>query len=338
MNRKQRRGAGKAGAAKPTALAPRSVADLLLPAASGAGFAPTAADLPAADPLTAALARLKRDEAEAEAIAAAEKLAQASNDAGAWLKLGSLRAKAGQKSAAIEAFRRCLAIAPEMDEVRHMIAALSGEAAPARASDAYVANVFDAMAERFDDTLVTFLDYRAPEILAGLAERRLGQRRMLDIVDLGCGTGLMAPHLRPRARRLVGIDLSAEMLRRAEARGGYDSLQQAEIGAWLDAHPTAFDLAVAADVFCYFGELAPILTATRGALRPGGRLLFTVEAKAGENWTLGTTGRYQHAESFVRGAAAQAGLTLTDLDEVRLRIEHGAAVEGFAVALIKDPD
>lgn len=336
MNRKQRRSTAKMGGGKPVPKAPPSVADLLLPPSAPVALRIAPGDLPPQDPVAAAFVRLKREEAEAAELAAAEQRAKAApTDPGAWLKLGMLLAKAGRRAAALEAYRHCLAIAPEREEVRHMIAALSGGSAPARASDAYVANVFDAMAERFDETLVTFLDYRAPEILAGLVERQFGERRSLDIVDLGCGTGLMAPHLRPRARRLVGIDLSGEMLKRAAARGGYDDLHQAEIGAWLEANPAAFDLAVAADVFCYFGELEAVMTAARKSLRPGGRLLFTVERKSGEGWKLGTSGRYQHAEGYIRDAAQRAGFTIADIDAVKLRTEHGAPVEGYAVGLLK---
>lgn len=335
MNRKERRGARRtAGNGRPGLAPPRSVADLLLPPAMPAALPAAPALLPASDAVAAAFAGLKRDDAQAAAIAAAEQRAKAApQDAGAWLKLGTLLAKAGRNASALEAFHRCLSIAPERDEVRHLIAALGGGVAPARASDAYVANVFDGMAERFDDTLVTFLDYRAPVILADLAQRRLGDRRMLDIVDLGCGTGLMAPHLRPRARQLVGIDLSGEMLRRAALRGGYDALHQAEIGAWLGAHPAAFDLAVAADVLCYFGELDAVLAAVAGALKPGGLVLFTVERKSGEGWSLAASGRYAHAESYIRRAAQGAGFGIRDLDAVALRTENGAAVEGYAVAL-----
>jgi predicted TPR repeat methyltransferase len=295
------------------------------------GVAPGA--LPPSDPVAAAFARLKREEAEAAAIAAAERAAAAApGDPGAWLKLGTLLSKAGRQPAALDAFRRCLALTPERAEVRHLIAALGGEAAPTRASDAYVANVFDAMAERFDETLVTFLDYRAPEILAALMARRLGERRNLEIVDLGCGTGLMARHLRSRARRLVGIDLSAEMLKRAAGRG-YDALHQAEIGTWLATQPGSFDLAVAADVLCYFGELDSVLASVRRALKPSGQLLFTVERRNGDGWSLGASGRYLHSESYIRSAAQSAGFTLTDLDPDTLRTEHGTAVEGYAVAL-----
>ena len=51
-------------------------------------------------------------------------------------------------------------------------------------------------------------------------EREFGNRSgSWDVLDAGCGTGLCGPGLRGRAGRLVGVDLSPEMLKRAAGRG-----------------------------------------------------------------------------------------------------------------------
>ncbi len=54
-----------------------------------------------------------------------------------------------------------------------------------------------------------------------------------DVVDLGCGNGVMASALRARAvgRGVVGVDASPAMLERAR-EAGYDVLQQADIADW----------------------------------------------------------------------------------------------------------
>ena len=98
---------------------------------------------------------------------------------------------------------------------RHMLAACTGEAIPERASDGYVRDVFDAFAGSFDQVLDQ-LGYRGPGLIADLLDRALPlPDASLVVADAGCGTGLCADFLRPRARRLVGVDLSAGMLARA---------------------------------------------------------------------------------------------------------------------------
>jgi predicted TPR repeat methyltransferase len=215
---------------------------------------------------------------------------------------------------------------------RHIGAAIAGEEADARAPDDYVRQTFDLFAEEFDRKLAE-LDYRAPSLLAGLLaeeERRSG----LDVLDAGCGTGLCAASLRPYARRLVGVDLSDGMLDRARARGLYDELKAAELVGFLAERPGAFDLVIAADVFCYFGVLDEAFAAARAALRPGGRLAFTVEELEpadGRPHRVATHGRYAHAEAYIRAAVAGAGLAIRRCDHDRLRYESGEPVMGLVV-------
>lgn len=54
------------------------------------------------------------------------------------------------------------------------------------------------------------------------------------VVDLGCGSGTVAPALRARfaGRRILGIDASPAMLAEAARTGRYDTLAQADIDGW----------------------------------------------------------------------------------------------------------
>jgi SAM-dependent methyltransferase len=52
-------------------------------------------------------------------------------------------------------------------------------------------------------------------------------------VDLGCGTGLMGPLLRPHCGQLCGVDLSAGMVGKARQRGCYDELAVGELVQYL---------------------------------------------------------------------------------------------------------
>ena len=53
--------------------------------------------------------------------------------------------------------------------------------------------------------------------------------RFADVADLGCGTGLFGERIRARADRLEGFDLSANMLAKAQEKGLYDHLAQADL-------------------------------------------------------------------------------------------------------------
>ena len=236
----------------------------------------------------------------------------------------------GKADEAIRWYRHYLARHPDEPETLHMIAALGGAPAPSRASDAYVREVFDNFADEFDKQLLEYLDYRAPKLLAEIFRDSAPVRATdLDILDAGCGTGLSGLEFHACARTLTGIDLSGEMLKRARERGIYDALEEAEIGAYLRAHPDAYDLIVAADVFCYLGDLGEVLAAAAGALRPGGRLVLSVEAGEGDGYALTPSGRYVHARAYLRAAAAAAGLREILGRSDRLRNEYGVPVAGY---------
>ncbi|NNM73365.1 tetratricopeptide repeat protein [Enterovirga aerilata] len=232
--------------------------------------------------------------------------------------------------------RDWLADEPDNPMGRHLLAAFSGEEVPERASDGYVETLFDDFAASFDHKLAS-LGYRAPELVAGLvAEAYADRRAELDILDAGCGTGLCAPHLRPFASRLTGVDLSRGMLEKAAARGGYDELRQAELTEYLRGRTGAHDVIVSADTLCYFGALGPALAAAAGALRPGGRLIFSVEEELGpEGFRLHPHGRYCHREDYVRAALHEAGFGVASLHREQLRMERGEPVTGLVVAAVR---
>jgi predicted TPR repeat methyltransferase len=309
----------------------------------------------------------RHDEAE-EAIMA--RLSLVPEDPGAQIDLGYLLFKKGRADEALAAFQRVLKVDPrnvdahrnmwvvyyrskrfeeaeqalrkwrEYDPenafAEHMLAAFSNET-PARASDGYVQQVFERMAPGFDEQLAS-LGYRAPDLVSAALTAVVGPAaRALDILDAGCGTGLCGPLLRGHARRLAGVDLSRHMLTQAEGRGCYDSLAEAELTAFLGEHPGAWNAIVSADTLCYFGDLAPVLSAAATALTPLGWLVFTVERleEPGADYQLHRHGRYSHAETYVRRMLMQANLELRGLGFEPLRLEGGVPVAGLVVTASK---
>jgi predicted TPR repeat methyltransferase len=244
----------------------------------------------------------------------------------------------GEPQKAVEIFEGWLAEAPANPVPRHMLAACSGQGVPLRASDAYVETIFDEFAASFDAKLAK-LSYQAPAIVGALlADSGLAADKALDVLDMGCGTGLCGSYLAPFARRLVGVDLSGGMLTGARDKQVYDELEKAELTAYLQGHQASFDVIVSADTLVYFGDLAPVAAAAAAALRPGGLLIFTVEAwvgaAPGDDFSIGTHGRYSHARPYVERVLAEAGLR-PQIVRAELRMESGAPVQGLAVRATK---
>lgn len=264
------------------------------------------------------------DEAEA---GFARIVAEAAGDAQAWAWLGRARLRLGAVAGARDAFERARALDPDDAVIAHFHASLSGDL-PAVVEGEYIQRLFDDFADRFELTLVDRLGYSVPAALAALL-REQGADAARSVLDLGCGTGLMGVELARPGRVIDGVDLSPRMLGHARAKGVYRDLQAAEAGDFLRASDRRWDLVVAADVFVYVAELAPIFDAVRARLADGGWFAFSVEASEGQRVELPpATGRYRHAPDAVAQALADAGFTHVVRRPLVSRQEMGRPVHG----------
>lgn len=255
------------------------------------------------------------------------------------LALAHARREAGDLIGAADAARTALSGAdPSLaEQARFLLAALGEAAAPARAPAAYVRDLFDQFAPRFEAELTGRLGYRTPALLAALLEEAgAAPRRALHVLDLGCGTGLSGLALAPFARRLEGLDLSPRMLAEARRRPLYDALHEGDLLEFLPARPGAFTLIAAADVLNYLGCLAPALAAMATALAPGGLAAFSVEAGEGAPFALAEAMRYRHDPAHVADLARSAGFAILAQREAPLRMERGRPVQG-ALFILRRP-
>jgi len=237
----------------------------------------------------------------------------------------------------IRAYKQWLAVDPNQPLAIQMLESLKvggklGGGKLARAPDAVIRAQFDQSAPRFESRLKK-LQYRVPELVDTALQQHLGAGNAnLAVLDGGCGTGWCAPSLKRYASRLVGVDLSGEMLRLANETGLYDELIEQELTAFLKTQSGRFDLALYADTLCYFGDLGEVITATANALRAEGMLVFSVEQQAtGSGYELHPNGRYTHARSHVEKVLKKGGFSIVACTEEVLRLELGRDVAGMMV-------
>ena len=227
------------------------------------------------------------------------------------------------------------------DPVRqHLATAILGESIPTKAPEEYVEALFDSYAPKFDESLAK-LHYCGPQLIAdAIAEFELPSMGGGNILDVGCGTGLVGESLRCVAQHLVGVDLSQEMLQIAAGRNLYDEICHAEMNAFMRSRPSQFNIVVAADVLSYCGDLNEFSAAVEATLCPGGRLIVTLEAlEEGsdiQGYRLNLSGRFSHQENYLKECFARHGLTVLTVSRVPMRHNLGRPVPSLLATAEKE--
>jgi predicted TPR repeat methyltransferase len=159
------------------------------------------------------------------------------------------------------------------------------------------------------------------------------------VLDLGCGTGLVAVALSDLPLGpWVGVDLAPRMLERAATKRLYAGLHEADIIDFLAGNTQHWGLILAADVLCYLGALEPLFAAAYPRLQPGALFICSAEELVGPyfgngDWVLGRQGRYAHAGDYIARAAHAAGFAVRAFDAEVQRQDAGAPVPGFMIVL-----
>ena len=124
-------------------------------------------------------------------------------------------------------------------------------------------------AELYDSTFAASLGYIYPLGIASVLSEQ--QRPQGAILDIGCGTGLVATAIRKVDPSAVidGVDISPDMLGKARSKGEYRDLVAADLTADCSHIATDYAAIVSAGTFT-FGHLGPELIPDMVSLcRPG---------------------------------------------------------------------
>lgn len=237
----------------------------------------------------------------------------------------------GRQEEAVCLLERVQAANPDNETVTFLLASARGQTTPTQ-PDSYVQGLFDGYASHFDTHLVGTLKYGVPRRIAEIIHARDGMTLRKDILDLGCGTGLVGVYLGANSGTMIGVDLSPKMLDKARQHKIYTDLRQANLVDTLrESTPNSFDYVIAADVFIYVGDLHEVIPACQRVLRPGGMLIFSCEGAedAEGDLILRRSQRYAHSQKSVQALCAQAGFANCTYETIDVRMENNVPIPGF---------
>ncbi len=240
----------------------------------------------------------------------------------------------GNTPTAVALYRDILATDPDDHlGVSLRLARLTGEPLQ-KAPNAYVAALFDQVADRFDAILVDELGYAVPLLIAdALQELKLTPSERW--LDLGCGTGLCAMALEDQTTDRTGVDLAPTMVEIAEELGLYDHLYVGELVAFLqsDSVQGPYNLITAADVLPYIGDLDPLFQALSDVTQAGSTLAFSTERLEGDAWDfqVGPHKRFAHSKGCINRTLAKHGWEPLRRDAITVRLEQDEPVFGELV-------
>ncbi|WP_018688010.1 methyltransferase domain-containing protein [Ahrensia kielensis] len=252
--------------------------------------------------------------------------------------------KEGQPEKAADLYAKCLSMDPsDMCGASVRLASLGLGEAPLKAPDAYVATLFDQHADDFDDILTGQLQYAVPmQVAEYLAANAPGPyQRMLD---LGCGTGLSGMMLLDMCVHATGVDLSENMIDKADERACYDELFVNEAVHYLQEWSKSeapehqpFDLLVATDVLPYIGALEDLFDGLKSNAAPNAKLVFSAETlpydmMEGKDWHITPNQRFAHSKTYLQAMCERAGFSEVELfQDITVRLEQGAPIPGYLV-------
>jgi predicted TPR repeat methyltransferase/Tfp pilus assembly protein PilF len=208
---------------------------------------------------------------------------------------------------------------------------------PARLPIGMVRDLYENMAHTYDQHIVARLKYKLPREVARKIDE-LYPDHSLNVLDLGCGTGLLGVCMGRINGAMVGVEISPKMIEQAARHGVYDRFHNVDLLDALRETPASlYDVIAALDVFIYVGDLTAAIPNAYRVLRGGGHFIFSCETATEDeaDLVLRSSQRYAHKASHIEQLCRAAGFGEVALEPMQLRYENMEPVQGFLVTARK---
>ena len=178
--------------------------------------------------------------------------------------------------------------------------------------------------------------YLGHELIENAFNQTYKEQEKIDILDLGCGTGSLVSFLRPYAKKLVGIDLSTDMIEEAKKKGLYDTLYNNELDQYLEETSSEFDVVIAAAVMIHFFDLENTFTLIRNCLKKDGKFIFSVFEGRKKNIELNSFLMYSHSDNYINTLADRLKFKISYKQNGVHEYHKGKPVDALVYVFQKD--
>jgi predicted TPR repeat methyltransferase len=240
------------------------------------------------------------------------------------------------KASAQTDWQQLVSLEPDNDKFSYHLAVASGQTPPTQPAS-MARELFDTMASVYDQHMVRGLRYQLPKKVADWILATYPDRKT-NVLDLGCGTGLLGVCLGRLDGFLIGVDVSVKMIEQAARHGVYDRFHTVNVLDALQATPAdLYEVLTALDVFIYVGDLTLAIPNAQRIVKPGGYFVFSCERalETEADCLLRPSNRYAHKQSHIEQLCRSAGFAEVTVQDTTIRYEGQEAINGFLVTARK---
>lgn len=234
---------------------------------------------------------------------------------------------------ALTHFKEAQRLAPQNKSIAYIVESLSQNKSLHAAPRDYIQSLFDSYADHYEPHLLHALEYQIPTIFTKALSAFLSND--LNVLDLGCGTGLCGTPVKSHAKKLIGVDLSEKMLNIAREKNIYDELILDDARYFLQNTSEVFDLIIAGDVFVYCGDLKELFHLVSQKLSPNGLFIFNTEISTQDDFTMNQSGRFSHHKNYLQRLIEETHFKIKTYQTCHTRMQNHQFVEGHLYILSK---
>ncbi|NSX83003.1 methyltransferase domain-containing protein [Wolbachia endosymbiont of Atemnus politus] len=257
-----------------------------------------------------------------------------------WYNIGRCHFAMGNTNKAYTYLTKTLKLDNNYEEASYYIKKMTNLAPITKLPKNLIKQYFDYTGEYFVEHWLIAKQYRGHELIYMLTTKIFSNATSaLNILDLGCGTGICGHFLKIYniGNCITGVDISNRMLNIArgcfiKGKPVYNELIHMEMTDFLKQERNhSYDVIIFAEVLHYLHDFQAELELAKRSMSKKGVIICLIRRKEGEGIDFVNRGdHFRHSESYVRCVAKEINMQISYMSYCKI---YGSQVDGILFAL-----